>query len=162
MIEKDDEIFDENGTKQMPIQWRHQYDFERDKIEGDRTIVHNKPDPKDAYPEGALQAPAADMDLNVLMERMGVTNSRIPEVPIDPNLTMDLRGVPDLQGILDLSRAAEKSFDQLPIALKQRFGNNPAQLWEFVNNPDNWQEAVKLGILKEETPPAPPPETKKE
>ena len=133
----------------MRIQWRTQNDDEEQDAEhGRQAAVTNEPSELDAFPDGALQAPAEDLDLNVLMERMGVTNQRIPTVPINPNLTMDVRDIPDLQGILDLSREAEKSFSNLPIALKERFNQNPAELWRYVNNPDNHEEAVRLGILQ--------------
>ncbi|AZL82866.1 internal scaffolding protein [Apis mellifera associated microvirus 23] len=48
---------------------------------------------------------------------------------------------------LNVIRKANEAFDQLPSPIRARFSNDPAALLEFIHNPDNYDEAVKLGIF---------------
>lgn len=43
---------------------------------------------------------------------------------------------------------AEEDFMSLPAELRVRFSNDPGKLIDFVRNPNNAAEAVKLGLLK--------------
>ena len=38
-------------------------------------------------------------------------------------------------------------FDNLPSDVRNRFNNNPAQLLDFVADPENKEEAIELGLL---------------
>lgn len=50
----------------------------------------------------------------------------------------------------------QRYFDSLPAETKDYFANNPANLLDFINDPNNREEAIKLGILKKpEVAPAP-------
>lgn len=71
---------------------------------------------------------------------------------------LDLPEPMDLQQSLAIVERAQGAFDQLPAKVRERFGNDPVQFMEFMNNPANREEAGQLGLLK--TPPVPPaPET---
>lgn len=55
---------------------------------------------------------------------------------------------------------AKSKFEELPSKIRERFQNNPRKLLEFVSNPENFDEGVKLGIFnpRVETPtPVTPP-----
>lgn len=43
---------------------------------------------------------------------------------------------------------ADQMFDQVPSQIRKRFENNPAQFLEFVQNPDNAEELVKMGLAR--------------
>jgi phage internal scaffolding protein len=43
--------------------------------------------------------------------------------------------------------AAEDEFMRLPADLRARFENDPAQLIEFLENLENKDEAIKLGLV---------------
>lgn len=43
---------------------------------------------------------------------------------------------------------AQESFDSLPAELRKRFNNDPGSLLEFVYNPENKDEAIRLGIFE--------------
>ena len=58
----------------------------------------------------------------------------------------------DFQDSLNTVIEAQAMFDDLPAAWRKRFNNDPAQLLDFVQDPGNREEAIKLGICK-----APPP-----
>ncbi len=51
--------------------------------------------------------------------------------------------------------AAEESFLGLPAKLRSRFDNDPGKLLEFLEKPENVQEAVELGIITDPAAPAP-------
>lgn len=58
---------------------------------------------------------------------------------------------------------AQASFDALPANVRARFANDPARLLDFVQDPDNLQEAIKLGLAEakpEPTIPEPKPSKK--
>lgn len=42
---------------------------------------------------------------------------------------------------------AQKAFDTLPSETRKRFGHNPAQLLDFINNDKNYDECVKMGLI---------------
>lgn len=52
--------------------------------------------------------------------------------------------------------AANTMFHELPARVRDRFRNDPAKFLDFVNNPDNKDEARALGLLKP-VPEAPAP-----
>ena len=97
-----------------------------------------------------------DADVNTIARRFGLDKGPLPNVPIDPRYYGDLSDVPDLRTALDLVRDAENRFNELTPRLRARFDNLPAKLWDFVNDPENWDEAVRLGLLQR--PPEPPAE----
>lgn len=62
----------------------------------------------------------------------------------------DVRGA-DFQQALNVVANAQELFSELPSSWRKRFDNDPAVFLEFVNNPDNRQEALKLGLIKPES-----------
>lgn len=73
----------------------------------------------------------------------------------------DLSGLPDFQTALNTVVAGEAAFASLPSKLRARFENDPAQFLDFMSNPDNQDEAIKLGLAVDTRPPAPPQEPPK-
>lgn len=49
---------------------------------------------------------------------------------------------------------AKESFDALPVNIRKKFGYDAGRLMEFLENPENEAEAVKLGLLKAKAPSA--------
>lgn len=41
-----------------------------------------------------------------------------------------------------------EAFSKLPSNIRDRFKNDPSELINFVDNPDNYDEAVKLGLVE--------------
>lgn len=66
---------------------------------------------------------------------------------------------------LDTVAKASDLFNDLPAKLRARFSNDPAQFFDFIQDPENREEAQRLGLLKPKdatpapvaTPVAPPP-----
>lgn len=46
----------------------------------------------------------------------------------------------------------QQLFDQMPSHIRKRFSNDPALYLEFMENPENRDEAIKLGLILPETP----------
>jgi len=62
----------------------------------------------------------------------------------------------DYQGALNLVMEGSKAFSALDSGLRARFENDPAQFMEFMSDPKNQEEAIKLGLAKDNRPPTSP------
>lgn len=135
--------------------WRKQYaDAENDQKLNDLASI----DFSEAE-DLTVQSYKDDSDINVLMRRFGVTG-QLPVAAVQP-FYGDFSEAVDYQSALDLIREANASFDALPSEVRRRFGQDPARLMEFLQDPDNRDEAIKLGLIEAppsvaSTPPAPP------
>lgn len=97
-------------------------------------------------PSLTVQSFTEDANINVLARRFGITD--IPFAPVSQEV-IDLTNPPDLRDILEARRAAADHFSSLPMKLRKRFRNSPEELWDFLHDPENRDEAVRLGLLKE-------------
>lgn len=61
----------------------------------------------------------------------------------------DVTGI-DFQSAQNMIVEAKELFLELPSDVRSRFGNDPSRLLDFVHDPRNAQEAVKLGFLDAE------------
>lgn len=68
----------------------------------------------------------------------------------------DVSNVGDFRSMVARVRAAQEAFDLLPAIIRTRFHNSSTELVEFLQNGDNRDEAIKLGLI--EAPKAPVPE----
>lgn len=139
-----------------PINWRHQYDPFIDEQWGDVTKTIN------AQESLTNQHFAKDADLNNIIKRYGISDGAVPPVALDPAFFGDFTDAPDFRQALDNTREALEHFNALPADLRTRFRNDPVELWTFVTNPANAEEAVKLGLLARDpgTGAPVPPDTK--
>jgi phage internal scaffolding protein len=58
----------------------------------------------------------------------------------------DLTGA-DFKKAMDLIAGSKSQFEGLPSEIRNRFKNNPGNLLEFMENPDNRAEAIELGLI---------------
>lgn len=137
----------------MRYAWRTQNDHpSTDKAYGDAAATVND------QPSLTQQQFTAETDLNVIMERYGVTNRAIPAGAWPKGMpTIDLTEFSgmELRDAMDRIEEAKQAFGNLPATIRSRFNNNPAEMWEFLNNPLNGEEAVTLGLLQKREPVAP-------
>ena len=105
---------------------------------------------------------AAECDINRIVARIGA-GLAAPAVCPSP-VFQDVSTIPDnFQDALELVRSSSELFSSLPSKVRDRFANDPAQLFAFVGDSRNREEAVKLGLIPAPvTPPAPMPESKTE
>jgi len=69
----------------------------------------------------------------------------------------DVSSVPDYQTALDVIRRAEGLFAGLPSNVRARFANDPGMMIDFLQDPANRDEGVRLGLIVAPAP-APVPE----
>ena len=105
---------------------------------------------------------AAECDINRIVARIGA-GLAAPAVCPSP-VFQDVSSIPDnLQDALELVRSSSELFASLPSKVRDRFANDPAQLFAFVADSSNHDEAVKLGLIPAPQPtPATMPESKTE
>lgn len=58
----------------------------------------------------------------------------------------DLTG-DDFKTMMDKVTNANSMFEQLPASIRKEFNNNPEHLLRFMENPDNRQRAIELGLI---------------
>lgn len=109
------------------------------------------------------QTHADELDINTVMRRWAngtepIINAQIPKYG-------DFSNVDDyLVARLNVAEVQD-SFDKLPHAVRAKFNFEPHELLAFVDNPDNYDEAIRLGLLEPnpalkadlDPTPAPPP-----
>lgn len=126
------------------LSYRTQYDDERDAKE--RALT-------DFIPEGeskTVQSGADDADINVIIRRMGLAGVMPP--PLDISFYQDASNLPDLRAVLEYGRDAEAAFLALPPEVRKRFHHSPAELWEFVMDENNREEAIRIGLIDKKAP----------
>jgi len=133
--------------------WRHQYDEGADKVNRVATDVEND------EPTKTQQQFKDEVDLNVMMKRMGVTGKDMPAAPQDPRFYGDFTSTFDFRDSLDKTREAADRFNALPAEIRRKFDNNPLYLHDWIMDTTNHEQAVELGLLKKRTPEPPPPVT---
>lgn len=86
-----------------------------------------------------------ETDINKIVARARLTGE-LPQNNRKPQYG-DFTEVPDYQTALNIIQEAEESFMSLPSKIRQRFGNDPGQLIDFMSNPQNEAEARALGLV---------------
>lgn len=86
-----------------------------------------------------------DVDINQIMLKASKTGM----LPLAKGSPMygDFTNAQDFQNCLERIQSADQAFMELPADIRKRFANDPAQLITYINNPENEQEAVELGLL---------------
>lgn len=67
----------------------------------------------------------------------------------------DLTGLPDYQEALNIVISSQAAFAALPSQVRERFGNDPARFIQFLGDPANQEEAIRLGLATDNRPPEP-------
>lgn len=107
-------------------------------------------------PTLAQQQFKEESDINFIAERFGLTGE-LPTVLQLPKYG-DFEGIFDFQSAQNAVREALIQFNTLPARLRTRFDNQPQKLLAFLENADNREEAMFLGLIERpKTAPQPPP-----
>lgn len=70
---------------------------------------------------------------------------------------MDLTQIPDLQLAMEQVREAQEAFDSLPAEVRRKLNHDPANFVNYLKDPANDAEAIRLGLkVAPPAPPAPP------
>lgn len=95
-----------------------------------------------------------DVDINVLLERFKVTG-QMPQGVRLPTYG-DFSAVTDFRSAQDAILKAKNAFMELPASVRAKFDNDPQKLLEFVSDPANKEEAIKMGLFNKPSEPAAP------
>lgn len=95
------------------------------------------------------QSQKDECDINRILQRYRETGYLTD--PLHPATRKPIFGdftdIPDYQAALDLIAKADDAFMQLPAKIRDRFSNNPQEIFDFLNDEKNRDEAVKLGLI---------------
>ena len=86
-----------------------------------------------------------ECDINNILRQFNITGM-LPEQAVSPRYG-DFTGIGDYHTALNRVIAAEDEFMSLPATIRARFENDPAQLIDFLDKPENKDEAIKLGLV---------------
>jgi len=96
------------------------------------------------------QAHANEVNINTIMAR--VEKGQTVSINTASPLYGDFTGVSDYQTACDTVIQAQEDFMALPAKVRSRFDNDPAKLIEFIQNPENKEELIELGLIDDPTP----------
>jgi extradiol dioxygenase family protein len=94
-----------------------------------------------------LQSGVADADINTIMDRYEKTGL-IPLDGSDRGIPQfgDFSDIGDFHGVMSKLVRAQQNFMMLPPKVRSRFDNDVAKMLDFIADPANVEEAVKLGL----------------
>lgn len=132
----------------MDLIFKSQVDYEMMETEGAMAAIDFKGDPGKTK-----QEPAEDADINVLMKRFGVTdNSEMPNFANPNAIWGDFSEFPTNPiDAMNAIRHANLEFMRLPADIRMEF-ETPANLYNWMANPRNKEEAIRIGLLEKATP----------
>jgi len=93
----------------------------------------------------AQQSQADEADINVIVKRFGV-GGLLPQVSRLPEYGDFDVGITDFHEAMNVVRAAGEDFARQPADIRRRFENDPGQYVDFLMDPANIDEAIKLGL----------------
>lgn len=95
------------------------------------------------------QAPANEVDINKIIAQYDKTglithwNSKEP-------FYGDVSGITSYAEAVQVVQEAQELFMEYPAEIREKFDNDPAKLIAFLDNKDNKEEAIKLGLVLKE------------
>jgi len=119
--------------------------FVRNPYNYDMALVSQETGLKCEDPSLAQQHMKDECDINVIVERFGVTGM-LPVSPLEPSYG-DFSGVGDYHTALNKVRAADEAFMALPAKIRAKFDNDPNALLQYLQNEENRDEAIQIGLI---------------
>lgn len=89
-----------------------------------------------------------ECDINTIMAKYQSTGE-LPVINAAQANWLDVTGM-DFQTHMDFIVDAQNMFDELPSAVRDRFGNDPAAFLDYVSDERNTVEIAKMGLLTPE------------
>jgi hypothetical protein len=105
---------------------------------------------EDSLPSKTQQQFKDDCDIRKIIARRSAMGIPL-EISADPNggMIQDFSNSGDYRENLHKLQRAQEAFMALDPKLRQKFGNDPAELINYLQDDSNYDEALKLGLLKE-------------
>ncbi len=117
---------------------RNPYNYDMQKVSDETGL-------KCLDPSLAQQHMKDECDINVIVERFGVTGE-LPVAPLEPTYG-DFSGVSDYHSAMNAIRASEEAFMALPAKIRARFDHDPNALLQFLQDESNRDEAIQIGLI---------------
>lgn len=117
------------------------------------SVTGEKPGIKFDQPSQTLQSFKDDADINCIIARFENTGVLVdPTVPVSRTPQFgDYSEMPSYQEAQNVIVAANNAFNDLSAKIRERFGNDPAAYFDFVQSlkegSDDYAEAIRLGII---------------
>lgn len=92
-----------------------------------------------------------DVNINTIVKRHAQGSDLIEKTAAlrgDPQYQMDDIPTNDFQEAMNIVVKAQSTFDQLPSDIRKQFNNNPAEMLDFIQNPDNGPQLVEMGLAQ--------------
>lgn len=102
-----------------------------------------------------VQEETEGTDINVLMRKFRRTGL-IPQTQKKP-MYGDFSNVLDYTDARQLMNTAQDMFKALPAEIRDRFENKPENLLAFMEDEENYEEAMDLGLVEDTREPEPDP-----
>lgn len=93
------------------------------------------------------ESQAAELDINNILKRF-VQTGVLPGADVQ-SIFADVSDSTSYHEAMNLIKHAEEQFMALDPYLRARFDNDPAKLMDFVNDPANLDEMIRLGIAED-------------
>ncbi len=126
------------------------YNMDVDKVSNDTAIVFDDE-------SLAIQSAEEESNINTIVRRFGITG----ELPSDLRMPRsgDFTGVPDFHTAMNMVRTAQEEFLRVPADIRARFVNDPGKFMKFLDDENNYEEALRLGLVnKRPEPPSGTPD----
>nr|DAF45891.1 MAG TPA: Scaffold protein [Microviridae sp. ctkQD1] len=128
-------------TKQKEIFVRNALNYNTDEVSENTGL-------KCEDPSLTLQSPKDETDINVIVERFGLTGQLPPDIAT-PQYG-DFTNIPDFHAAMNAVAQAREMFGRLPAVLRAKFNNDPETYVNFCTDEKNIRELKKLGLLNKE------------
>lgn len=104
---------------------------------------------KSVHPSLTQQHFKDESDINMIIARYNRTGFLVdPSIPRSGSAMFgDFSEIKDFQTAQNAICIATEAFGELDSKIRRRFNNNPGELIAFLDNPDNYEEGVKLGLF---------------
>lgn len=110
---------------------------------------------KDFGPSMTSQAPAEDVDINKIVAR--IQKGQTVLASNGEPFYGDVSDITGLQDALIKVQEANDLFMQYPAELREKFDNDPVKMVEFLENPENLDKAIEMGLANPKPVVTPPP-----
>lgn len=117
------------------------------------SVTGEKPGIKFDQPSQTLQSFKDDADINCIIARFENTGVLVdPTVPVSRTPQFgDYSDMPSYHEAQNVIVAANNAFNDLSAKIRERFGNDPAAYFDFVQSlkegSEDYAEAIRLGII---------------
>jgi phage internal scaffolding protein len=94
------------------------------------------------------QSHAREVNINQIIKRHGIDLIAKTNAVLKPTFRFDDVSGNDFTEAMNILTNAQKTFGSLPSEIRKEFDNSPAQFLDFVQNPDNQDKMIEMGLAQ--------------